>query len=181
MKNLKPKSEYLEFRQSVFDAMKLRAKRLSFVHGAVVDIRADDRILTLVSCYGGRTDIYVSNDAEYAHGKNEYEAVRNVTISFLNKAEKLISAFELTDDFSLDCEALENIFIFTKDGVYNYKITKDTVINKKGPIAFMQFLYKRILTEFVTAKSYSCMTRKCRKCLLGNLFGQCIIKKIVGK
>ena len=179
MKKLKVKNEYLEFRKSFFEAIKLRAKSTAFVNAALVDIRVNNEILTLVSYASGRNEIYVSNKAGLINVGGQYETVKRVTVSYLSKAEKLLNSFTKTTEFDLDKNALENVFIFTKDGIYNLKITEGMEIDGKSSVAFLRFLYKRVLSEFINARSYSCMTHKCRKCLFGNFLGGCMIKKII--
>ena len=179
MKRLKVKSEYREFRKSVFDNMKIKADSHAGISGIIVDIVVNNRVLTMVIFACGKTDIYVSNVKSFFKDRGKYETTRKVTISCIDKIEKLLPKMELTTDFKLCSDARENVFIFTDKGIYNLKITGNKEADKKDIVGFSRFLYKRILIEYLNAESYSCMTRKCSCCLFGNFFGSCIIKKIV--
>ena len=179
MSRLKIKPEYLGYRKNIFETMKLKTKCKIPVYGALIDIKAGDKIVTLACHSSGKTDIYVSSDVGYFKDNKEYESIQKSTISFLKRAEKMLSNFTEVTNYDIDVTVSESVYLFTLSGVYNLKIDEEDDIYEKSSTAFVQFLYKRILASFLHAESYSCMTHKCRKCLFGTFFGGCIIKKII--
>jgi len=117
------------------------------VYAAIIDIRLQNALATLVCSIDGTISLYYSN-GQVSIGLGEEEEIRKTGISLLISAGQCLSAMEKTNIYDIE-PAEMNVFLLTRDDVYFTKIEKGKLSVRE--IQFLNFLIQNVFTAIRTS------------------------------
>lgn len=144
---------YMQMRKRAFELrpenMEISLQNNEQIYASVADLNVNDSIVTLICTIDGTVSLYYSS-GKYDIGLGKNEDVRQAAISLLISSGQCIKSMQRVDKYPVETKNIQ-VFLFSKDGIYQKIITSDE--NQTKEEKFLNFLIQNVLTSIRMSKS----------------------------
>ena len=117
------------------------------VYGAIVDIPAENEMVTLVCIFDGTVSLYFSNGGGALGLGQKYEEIRQAGVSFLFSAGQTIPYLSQTADFDKSKNEKTSVCLLVRDGIYKAQFDMSKTENAEKHIQYLNFLIQNVLSK----------------------------------
>lgn len=123
------------------------------VYGMVIDIPVDPRTLcTLVVYMNGAANLYFNNGGSYTGASQRYQTVVQAGRLLVANAPRILSETKKTTTFALPTAQPHNIFLLTRNGIYEKSIMPTAIKEESADMQAVYFLYQQVMRELRSAQ-----------------------------